>query len=202
MPAPYFIPGRSVGGFIAHNWDWRSWTISAGIWGGGEIMAVDDSETSTGKCITYNAGGTTNDLNIVGVTAMGNEVDRVYGTIPTATPPSDEDKIGILDMVRGELRLANDNSGAITHGDLLSAEEDSQTIEGNATQTVTAVDIAAFTVLADTTDVTGAELRLVLREANKIVGRSNEDHAQNTSDQEGINTTLLLCRPEIVVPSA
>lgn len=199
MPAPYFIPGRSVGGFIAHNWDWRSWTITKGIWGGGEILAVDVSETTTGACTQYIAAA--GDLNIVGISAMGNEVDRVYGTIPTATPPSNENKIGVLDFVRGELRLAND-SNAITHGDLVQAETDSQTVEGNATQTITAVDLAVITAIADATGITGDNLRTLMREVNKTLARANEDQGANTDDAVGINCTLLLGRPEIVVPSA
>ena len=203
MPVPYFIPGRGIGGWVAHMVDYRSWSLAAGIWGGGEIMAVDVSGTSVGKCTYYTEAG--GDLSIVGVSASGNESARRYGTIPATTPGTDppEDIIAVIDLARAAVRVANDNSGAITHGDLLSAEKDDQTVEGNANVTnITTVDIAAITVLADATDATGAEIRLYQREINKILGRSNQDLAQNTADQIAIDVTLLLNRPEVVIPSA
>ncbi|MCK5611464.1 hypothetical protein KAR91_56865 [Candidatus Pacearchaeota archaeon] len=201
MPAQYYIPGRGIGGFLALHQDWRSWTIAAGIWGGGEILAVDVSGTSVGKCTYYTEAA--GDLNIVGVSAMGNEPERKYNSIPVAAAVSPENLVAAIDAARVGVRVANDNSGDITHGDLMSAEKDTQTIEERTTiATLTAVDIAAFTVLADATDVTGAELRLVLEEANKILGRANEDLAANTADAIALNVTTLLQRPEIVVPSA
>lgn len=201
MPAQYYIPGRGIGGWVAHHIDWRSWVISAGIWGGGEILAVDVSGTSVGACTYYTAAG--GDVAIIGVSAMGNEPERKYNSIPVAVAVTPENLVAAIDLARVGVRVANDNSGDITHGDLMSAEKDTQTIEGEAgIATLTAVDIAAFTVLADATDVTGAELRLVLVEANKILGRANEDVSQVSSDAQAINVSTLLNRPEIIVPSA
>ena len=201
MPAQYYIPGRGIGGFLALHQDWRSWVTSMGIWGGGEILAVDISETSTGKCAAYKVTAT--DLAIIGVSAMGNEPERKYKSIPVAVAVSPEDLVAAIDAARVGVRIANDNSGAITQGDLMQAETDDQTVEENANQTnITAVDIAVITVIADATPVTGAETRTLMQEVNAILGRANEDKAQVSSDAQALNVTTLLQRPEIVVPSA
>lgn len=201
MPSPYFIPGRGIGGWVAHMIDYKSWTLSAGIWGGGEIMVIDASETTTGKCTYYIAAAA--DLNIIGLSATGNEHARKYKTAPEATPPTDppEDLVAIIDLARGACRLAND-SNAITHGDLVQAEQDTQTIEEVAAQTLTAVDLAVITVIADATAINGANGRTLFREINSVLGRANEDQGANTDDAVAIEVTLLLNRPEIVVPSA
>lgn len=201
MPAQYYIPGRGIGGFLALHQDWRSWVISAGIWGGGEILAVDASGTSVGACAPYQI--VAQDLNIIGVSAMGNEPERKYYSIPVAVAVSPENLVAAIDAARVGVRIANDNSGAITHGDLMSAEKDTQTIEGRASiATLSAVDITAITVIADATPVTGAETRTLMQEVNAILGRANEDKAQVSTDAQALNVTTLLQRPEIVVPSA
>lgn len=199
MPAIKVIPTRGIGGWVADMTTWRSWTISTGIWGGGEIMAVDNSESSTGACTYYTAAAA--DLNIVGVSAMGNEPDRQYGTAPESSPESDETEVAIIDLARVSVRLAN-NSNAITHGDLVSAETDSQTIEGETGKTVTAVDLHSWTAIADATTIIGSTLDTAHTEWNKILGRANEDQGANTDDAVAIEVTLLLMRPEIVIPSA
>lgn len=199
-PAPYYIGTRSIGGWVASQIDWRSWIISAGIWCGGEILSVDVSETSTGACTYYTAAA--GDISIIGVSAMGNQPDRVYKTIPTATAVSPENLVAAIDLARVAVRLAN-NSGALTHGDLVSAEKDTQTIEEEAAiATLTAVDLHAFTAIADATTITGTILDKAHTEWNKILGRTNEDAGANTDDGVAVEVTLLLMKPDIVIASA
>ncbi len=199
-PAPYYIGARSIGGWVASQIDWRSWVISAGIWCGGEILAVDISETSTGACTYYTAAA--GDLNIIGVSAMGNQPDRVYKTIPTATAVSPENLVAAIDLARVAVRL-DASSSTLTHGDLVYAKKVTQVIEGEAAiATLTAVDIHAFTAIGDATTITGTILDKAHTEWNKILGRANEDADANTTDGVAIEVTLLLMKPEIVIASA
>ena len=193
----YDIPRKLHGGFTRKLNEWPEAEINQGVLHC-EIIAVDASESTSTDITRYLKAGA--DLNILGVSFFGNEWDAYYAETITDTPAEGRKRIAIQDCGEAAVRIAND-SNAIAFGLSVQAEEDTQTIEGNS-QTVTAVDLAAFTVRADTYAFTGAGWRTYQAEEMKCLGKAMEYQGANTTDDQYINVQITVLRPYILVPSA
>jgi len=195
----YDIPHHKHGGKsrIINEWPFAETTV--GVWGP-EIMSVDVSATTENQCAPYGVTGA--DINILGVNLFGNEFDAYYAQTPTATPVTGRNLVSIQDCGEAYVRIANDNSAAIAFGKAVQAETDSQTVETVVTQTVTAVDLAAFTARSDTYAFVGAGWRTYQAEEMKCLGKAMEYKAINTDSDAFIAVQITTLRPYIVVPTS
>lgn len=106
-----------------------------GLWAGGDVLALDANEIAASPDRhTIIAVGT--DANITGIGTKGTRDWRIrdlvamYGKAPLTL-----EKVGVFRYGKVRVRIANDFAGCNT-GTILQALEDSQTIEGQPTQTV------------------------------------------------------------------
>jgi len=158
------------------------------IYGGGNVLVVDESTAGQGVPYLETAG----DLTILGITTRGskNFVTQAYDTGV---------RIGYTREGTHDVCLANDNV-AIAVGDRLAAEADSITYDGVASAAIGAVDKSAPTALTTTGDATThAELAAVFAEYNSIIGLAAE---AKTSSAGGYIKTLLCLTALFIIPTA
>lgn len=138
------------------------------VWAGGDVLAIDESEQATVPG-TLNLWTASTDPNIAGVAATGTRDWRIrdsvaqYGKVPLTG-----EKVGTYRYGKLRVRVANDAT-AIAVGDILQVAEDTQTIEGDATEICAVADNMAWEVLTSD-DTTGTDIINLHTDISQVLG--------------------------------